>query len=441
MSDYKMFNDIVRHMTTNLAPGQPVFKSDSLRQRVLHAFAQSPQWMCKCNTCRSILNRTAGLLTCSTQPNGLVQSIYEGASTLPFAMGDIIASYYMEDTRLLPILFLPPEHVHLCDDVIDPSMREFFLLMSPDKKTLETLTDVKSVDPRTVALKTYDDDNKFSHFPMPKQMVRDLDTTKELWILAGTVQSQAVKLAGVFGVSDLKYEMGMLEHAVRLFFAKNPTDQAKYMRALGFIPQLAENSESRQNIVCTLNLMGFQVTPSTYSASSILYTLATILVTTPVDESITSSANDVPPLQRLIVRLQNDAPNLSFHEARRVALGVWQLWMRNRSESSYMTWMCPTCACHNSNSDLDPDDTMLYPKCSKCKATQPTANGWSCRDCKVRNYDSYNNSGVLITPLACLDCNTPRGMALGVWACPICTFHNKVHVLNCEMCRTAKPIG
>lgn len=442
-ADYEYYDFLVECFRINFAPGQPLFMSESLRQMILVRFMQCPRWMGGCNICHNILKSVAGLLTRSSRPNNLVKYVYEGTSTLPYVMVENIVSYYMgENEELCHVLSLPQKDIHRCDNINDSIIREFFLLMSPDKKTLESLTDVKIVDPRTVSLRTYDN-SIYKHFPISTQLVHDLNKTKELWTLADTVQLQAAKLAGVFsGVSDRKYEMVMLRYAVQLFFAKDPAARDEKMRALDFIPQLAENSDSLQSIMCTLNLMGFDVTRSTYGANSILYTLAIILVTTPVDESIRSSANDVPPLQRLITRLQKDAPNLSFHEARRVAMVVWKVWMRNKPEGNYMEWICPVCNHYNNNSVLEPDNTDIT-SCVNCKATQPNENGWSCRDseCKVRNYDFYNNSGVLITPLTCLNCNAPRGIAHGAWACPNCTLHNKVHVRNCELCRTAKPFG
>lgn len=436
MSDFVSFDTHMCEMSAFYTPGGPLFRSKALRQRQLHAFNTCPEWLKNCNVCRGILNRMAGLHTYSVLPNGLVRNIYQGTS-LPLEMAHIIASYLVgENKELRPVISLPT--MSLCDDMDDTPVKNFFLSLCHDEKN--DISDIMSVDPHTVGWKTYDS-GEYSHLPMNSQMVDDLKTTTELWTLAGTVYPQVAKLVAIFDQlsgNDRKYELEMLTHATCLFFAKRPNMQSECEMAVAFVPQFIENSESRWDTVGVLNLMGFQVTPSTYSANSTLYTLATILATTPLDESITTSANDVPPLQRLIARQQNAVPHMSFHEARRVALVVWNLLMRNRPESSYLSWMCPMCSYQNSNDILEPDEAAL---CAKCNVTQPTSNGWSCRECKVRNYDFYNHTGELITRLTCMACMNPRGMAHGVWACPVCTFHNKVHVLNCEMCTTAKPIG
>jgi hypothetical protein len=332
------------------------------------------------------------------------------------------------------------------DESKSSSFSQFFDLFAMGSSALEALGDVKEVmDPLSLQCKMYNQ-GAFGHFSTTPSVAKALQTTQDLWRLASTVQPQAQKIANVFsGNPDLKQELHLLRACTQLFFAKNKTVQEEVSTAISFIPQLIDESHSKWHVVRALSLMGFTVTPSTFAGSSVLYDLATILVTTPLDVWPKVSQNtpdDSPGLRKLILKTMQQIEGLEdYSVARRVAVTVWKLWMRNRGESAYDRWVCSYCKKQNDNADLNLDaDDHSTPTCQHCPNLQPSSGGWSCRksDCKYRLYD-VKNEDLNVHFLTCLVCTTPRGMSLGSWACPTCTFHNKVHHPMCEMCSSPKP--
>jgi hypothetical protein len=436
------FDGHIQKLFTSYAPGCILMRSDSLRQLQLNAFLSLPGRYSTCISCRATLKSLAGCLWFSEAPAGLAEGVY--GSDFPLDLAKLIASYVTDNVTLTPVLRLSGPYETLSPRPWDA----FFNALAIDSKACTALADSKQIDPNSLSWKQFAAVG--AHIPTSNSSIEALQRTRTLWELAGTVHAQAAKLNAIFGSSEQAVnELSLLRACVRLFFHRNPRLQQETECAVSFVPLLVQEATSRWSVVRALSNMGFAVTPSTYSANSVLYTLASILATTPVEVKA-DNKGDATGLAAMVaqVRVQE---GLESNAARRVALTVWKLYMRNRGEGTYLKWCCPFCATrndhnnsHHRNARADEGgesagmETVI---CIGCSALQPSAHGWSCRNdtCDVRNYDVPAKQGGVVPKLCCQACGTERGLALGAWACAVCTFHNKIHVLRCEMCENPKP--